>query len=104
VFGALAVILLALAAFSVLSFRISTRSRRGPQQGLHQPSEGESRLQGFLVVGAAALVLCALVVVVVGVAGDRSGRAEAVAMFGLFTYAVYLTGALVLHRWAGRRR
>lgn len=94
VYAELAVILLALAAFSVLSFRVA-EAPRGPR---------DQQLQGFLYVGAAAVTALAAAVILVGLLGNGSGRAESLAMFGFFTYAIYLAGALLLNRWAGRRR
>jgi hypothetical protein len=61
------------------------------------------QLQGFLYVGAGAVAALSLAVVVVGLLGDRAGRAESLAMFGFFTYALYLAGTMLLYRMTTRR-
>jgi hypothetical protein len=38
-----------------------------------------------------------------GLLGDRTARAEGLAMFGLFTYTIYLLAALLLGRRLSRR-
>jgi cytochrome b561 len=85
VYAALSVIVLSLAGFSALAARLSRASSRTREQ-----------LRGFLYVGAIALVVLAVAVVVVGLAGDRTAGAEGLAVFGLFTYALYLLAAYAL--------
>jgi hypothetical protein len=88
------VILVALAAFSLLSLHLSRRAVAG---GVNE------QLKGFLYVGAAALLALAVAVVVVGLLGDQGARAEGLAMFGFFVYALYLATALLLHRFTHYR-
>ena len=91
-YAAFAVILVALAAFSVACFHL------GDVSGARASAPRALQLKGFLYVGAVALLGLALAVVVVGLVGDRTAPAEGLAVFGLFTYAVYLLAALVLDR------
>ena len=88
-YPALAVILLALAVFSVVATR--------------RPQPASDQLKGFVYVGAVALVLLAVVVVVVGMVADRNARAEGLAIFGFFTYAIYLLAAVLVDRVSSRR-
>jgi hypothetical protein len=92
VYAAFAVILVALAAFSVACFHL------GVVPGAAAPPRRSQQLKGFLYVGAVALLGLALAVVVVGLVGGRRAPAEGLALFGLFTYALYLLAALVLDR------
>ena len=96
-FWAQAVILLALAAFlvTVLAFRRPPSPRRSsdPQLDLDQ-------IRGFGYVGAGALTLLAVGVVVLGLLG-RPGYGQAVGMLGLFAFFTYLAAAAVI---LGRRR
>ena len=56
------------------------------------------QLRGFVYVGAGALVLLAVAVILMGLFGNRSGRAEGLAVLGFFGYAAYLVAAtLVLY-------
>jgi hypothetical protein len=87
VFGALALILLAFAGFSVLVVRM-----RRPAAGGDVRFDVD-QLKGFVYVGAAALALLALAVVIVGLLAGRSGRAEALAVLGFFGYGLYLGSA-----------
>ena len=86
--------MVALAVSSVLASR--SVGRRGRVVG--------DQLLGFVYVGAGAIVLLALVVLLVGLVDDRAARAEGLAMFGLFTYAIYLLAAFVIHRLRARDR
>jgi cell division protein FtsW (lipid II flippase) len=95
VYAALAVILLALAAFSVLCVHAGS--------GAPDSSVGQ-QLKGFLYVGALALLGLALAVLLVGLLGNRSARAEGLAMFGCFTYAIYLLAAFVVVDRVSSRR
>jgi hypothetical protein len=96
VYVVLAVILTALAACSVLSYRLSGSRPAG------ETAAGQ-QLKGFLYVGAVALVALAVAVLVSGLLDDRTARAEGLAMFGLFTYPLYLLAALLLARRLSRR-
>lgn len=90
-YGALTVIVLALAGCSALTARAAPSST------------GRQHVQAFLYVGAGALVLLAVAVIAVGVTASSSGRAEALAIFGCFTYVLYLLAALTLGELRGRR-
>ncbi len=96
-FWALAVIVLAFAGFSVLVIRMPARTAipAGPID--------REQLKGFVYVGAGALVVLAAAVVVVGLLGNRSARAEALAVLGLFGYGAYLVAAAVI-LYVGNRR
>ena len=95
-FWALAVILVAVAGFTV----VVARRHRPTAYGLALDLE---QLRGFVYVGAVALVLLAVSVVVLGLVDDRSGSAEAVAIVGLFVYGVYLSAAGVITYATARR-
>ena len=101
-FWALAVILLAFAAFTVLVVRL-----RPPVRAKKDPSEATARtnpprridleqLRGFVYVGAGALALLAIAVIAMGLFANRSGRAEGLAVLGFFGYAAYLVAATVV--------
>ena len=103
-FWALAVILLAFAGFTVIVLRLrrsvpatddSTEVASRPKPGRRIDLE---QLKGFVYVGAAALALLAVAVILVGLFANRSGRAEGLAVLGFFGYAAYLAAAtLVLY-------
>jgi hypothetical protein len=94
VYAALALIMAALAASSVVASRWSVR--RGHRAG--------DQLRSFVLIGSGALALLAAAVLVLGIVDDRGARAEALAMFALFTYAIYLLAAFVILRVTERRR
>ncbi len=96
-FWALALILIAVAAFSVGVALLPRRADAGT--GAFEPVQ----LRGFLYVGAGALALLALAVIILGLTRDDSGVAEALAVLGFFGYALYL-GAAALIMVLGRRR
>ncbi len=81
---ALAVILMVLAVFSVVA--------------AHRPRPASDQLRGFVYVGAVALLGLAGAVIVVGIVADRAARAEGLAIFGFFTYAIYLAAAVLIVR------
>ena len=54
------------------------------------------QLRGFVYVGAGALALLAIAVIAMGLFANRSGRAEGLAVLGLFGYAAYLVAATVV--------
>ena len=89
-FWALALILLAFAGFSVLVIRL-----RRPAANQDARFDIE-QLKGFVYVGAGALVLLAVAVVIVGLVSGPTGRAEALAVLGFFGYALYLIAAAVV--------
>jgi hypothetical protein len=97
VFWALALILVAVAAFSAAVARMPRRTDE--RRWVFDPVQ----LRAFLYVGAGALFLLALAVIIVGLAASRTGVAEALAVLGFFGYALYL-GAAVLITALGRRR
>jgi hypothetical protein len=101
VFWALAVILLAFAGFTVIVVR------RPPRSGAVEPGEANAnagqhrridlgQLRGFVYVGAGASALLALAVIVVGLVANENGRAEGLAVLGLFGYAAYLGAATMV--------
>jgi hypothetical protein len=102
VFWALAVILLAFAGFTVIVVK-----RRRPVGATEDSTEVTSRpspgwridleqLKGFVYVGAGALALLAIAVILMGLFGNRSGRAEGLAVLGFFGYAAYLAAAILV--------
>jgi hypothetical protein len=102
VFWALAVILLAFAGFTVVVVRL-----RRPVRAADEPSEATGRagqvrridldqLRGFVYVGACALALLAVAVILMGLFANQSGRAEGLAVLGFFGYAAYLATATVV--------
>jgi hypothetical protein len=103
VFWALAVILLAFACFTV----VVVGQRRGAAAGEssetaasvdHEQRIDLEQLKGFVYVGAGALALLAVAVILMGLFANQNGRAEALAVLGLFGYAAYLGAAtLVLY-------
>jgi hypothetical protein len=97
VYGPLASILIAVAAFSV---GVALLPRRA---GLKGWTFDSVQLRGFLYVGAGAMALLALAVIIVGLTRSQSGVAEALAVLGFFGYALYL-GAAALIVLLGRRR
>ena len=54
------------------------------------------QLQGFVYVGAGALALLAVAVILMGLFANQNGRAEGLAVLGLFGYAAYLGAATVV--------
>jgi protein-S-isoprenylcysteine O-methyltransferase Ste14 len=97
VFWALAVILVAFAAFSAF---VLARRPAGPTS--HRLDLDQVR--GFVYVGSATLVMLAAGVVVVGLMSTRSGRAEAIAVLGFFGYVLYLLAAVGVLWFLSRRQ
>jgi hypothetical protein len=97
VFWALALILVAVAAFSI-GVALLPRRSNAPSR-VFEPVQ----LRAFLYVGAGALILLAIAVIIIGMTDDRTGVAEALAVLGFFGYALYL-GAAVLIIALGRQR
>ncbi len=79
-YATLAVIMLAVACFTVLVLR-----RTGGRQDV-----GRAQLESFGYLGAGALALAAAAVFVLGLAGVSGGKPELVAIIGLFVFVVYL--------------
>lgn len=88
-FWPLAVILVAVAGFTAF---VVIRRTAGPRDQDH-PGLDPDQIRGFLFVGAAALVLLTVAVVVLGLL-DADGRAEALAVLGFLAYGVYLATAV----------
>ena len=101
-FWALAVILLAFAGFTVIVVRLRrpVRITEESTEVTNPPTPRRridiEQLKGFVYVGAAALALLAVAVVVMGLFANRSGRAEGLAVLGFFGYATYLAAATVV--------
>jgi hypothetical protein len=110
VFWALAVILLAFAGFTVIVVSLRRPSRPTAELGEDTTSTEPGRridpeqLRGFVYVGAGALVLLAVAVILMGLFGTRSGRAEGLAVLGFFGYAAYLIAATVVLYVTSRKR
>lgn len=83
----LAVLLLALAGFTVLVVR---------RPGV----EASPEAAGFAYIGAAGGTLLAVAVVLVGLLSGVPGRAEGLALLGFAAYVVYLLAAWVMIRIA----
>lgn len=87
----LALLLVTLAVFTV----VVVRGREGVSD----------EAIGFTYVGAAALTLVAVAVVLIGRLSPVVGQAEGLALLGLGTYVVYLLAAWVVVRcWENRSR
>jgi hypothetical protein len=88
VFWALAVILLAFAGFTVIVVRLrrpagAADATAGPEEGSRPERRIDlEQLKGFVYVGAGALALLALAVILMGLFANRSGRAEGLAVLG----------------------
>jgi hypothetical protein len=99
VYGALAVILLAFAWFTVIVVRLRRRVAAADESSEAIVGADRARridleqLKGFVYVGAGALALLAVAVILIGLFANRNGRAEGLAVLGLFGYAAYLAAA-----------
>ena len=89
-FWALAAIMLAFAAFTVLVI-VRRPAPDAPGRGIDR-----EQLKGFVYVGAGALALLAVAVIIVGLVRAPDGRAESLAVLGFFGYAGYLVAATVV--------
>lgn len=87
----LAVLLLVLAAFQILVFRLSRRRSNAARAQEHD------QLTGFLYVGAGAMAVLGVVVLALGATQDM--LAANVAILGLFAFLAYLLVAV----WFVRR-
>ena len=102
VFWALAVILLAFAGFTVIVVRLRRRVGAADEPNGATVSTDQQRridldqLKGFVYVGAGALALLAVAVILMGLFANQNGRAEGLAVLGLFGYAAYLGAATVV--------
>jgi hypothetical protein len=104
VFWALAVILLAFAGFTVIVVRLRRRVAAADEPSEtavsvdHERRIDREQLKGFVYVGAGALALLSIAVILMGLFANQNGRAEGLAVLGLFGYAAYLGAAtLVLY-------
>ncbi|HJV13633.1 MAG TPA: hypothetical protein VJ625_07040 [Propionibacteriaceae bacterium] len=101
-FWALAVILLAFAGFTVVvvKLRRPVRATEDSSEVTKRASPGQridlEQLKGFVYVGAGALALLAITVILMGLFANRSGRAEGLAVLGFFGYAAYLAAAILV--------
>ena len=99
VFWALAVILLAFAGFTIIVVKLRRPAPARDDSGDVVDSANSGRridleqLKGFVYVGAAALALLAVAVILMGLFANRNGRAEGLAVLGFFGYAAYLVAA-----------
>ena len=57
-----------------------------------------------MYVGAGALALLAVAVILMGLFANRTGRAEGLAVLGFFGYAAYLIAAIVVLYVTSRKR
>jgi hypothetical protein len=102
VFWALVVILLAFAGFTVIVVRLHRRVGAADERSEAIVTAGQERridleqLKGFVYVGAGALALLAIAVILVGLFANQNGRAEGLAVLGFFGYAAYLGAATVV--------
>jgi hypothetical protein len=96
-FWALALILIAVAAFSVGVVRLPQRAG-SPGWVLDSV-----QLRAFLYVGAGAVAVLAIAVIIVGLSASSSGVAEALAVLGFFGYALYLGAAALITALARQR-
>jgi len=102
VFWALAVILLAFAGFTVIVVRLHrpASATDEPSKATLSPDPGQridhEQLRGFVYVGAGALALLAVAVILMGLFANRTGRAEGLAVLGFFGYVAYLVAASVV--------
>jgi hypothetical protein len=110
VFWALAMILLAFAGFTVIVVKLR-RPVRAADDSNEAPTTADlgrridlEQLRGFVYVGAGALALLAVGVVLMGLFANRTGRAEGLAVLGFFGYAAYLIAAIVVLYGTSRKR
>lgn len=98
-YPALALILLGLAAFTVLVVRRPPPGHTRPT-GRWAAVDPE-QVRGFAYVGAGALALLALAVVGVGLLRP-AGSGEMLAVLGLFAYVAYVAAAFAVGWWQTR--
>ena len=107
VFWALAVILLAFASFTVIVVRLRHPASAADDSSEASPDTGRridhEQLRGFVYVGAGALALLAVAVILMGLFGNRTGRAEGLAVLGFFGYLAYLVAATLVLYVMGRK-
>ncbi len=108
-FWALALILLAFAGFTVIVVRLRRPASAADESAAATASPDVGRridieqLRGFVYVGAGALALLAVAVILMGLFANRTGRAEGLAVLGFFGYLGYLVAATVVLYVMGRR-
>lgn len=95
-FWALAVILLAFAGFTVIVVRLRRPVRATDSNETARRRIDMEQLRGFVYVGAAAVALLAVAVILIGLFANRNGRAEGLAILGFFGYTAYLVAAAVV--------
>ena len=104
---ALAVILLAFASFTVIVVRLRHPASAADDSSEASPDTGRridhEQLRGFVYVGAGALALLAVAVILMGLFGNRTGRAEGLAVLGFFGYLAYLVAATLVLYVMGRK-
>ena len=102
-------ILLAFAGFTVIvvKLRRPVRTAEASSDATTNSDLGRridlEQLRGFVYVGAGALALLAVGVVLMGLFANRTGRAEGLAVLGFFGYAAYLIAAIVVLYVASRK-
>ena len=102
-YGPLALLVGAVAVFTagLVRWRLRQPDQAGRSDRSAQRVDLE-QVQGFVLVGAGALVVLAVAVLVLGSTG-RPGPAEATGVLGLVAYLVYLALAMVLIRRTASR-
>ncbi len=110
-FWALAMILLAFAGFTVIVVKLRRPVRAADDDSNEAATTADlgrridlEQLRGFVYVGAGALALLAVGVVLMGLFANRTGRAEGLAVLGFFGYAAYLIAAIVVLYGTSRKR
>ena len=94
--ASLTVLLVAVAIFATLVIRRSAPSSSDRDDG--------NQIKGFGYVGAGALTVVVLAVVITGGLRPTTGLAEGVAILGFFAYLVYLLAAFLITYSPRRRR
>ncbi len=89
--------MLAFAGFTVIVVRLRrpVRATDDSNQTARRQIDLE-QLRGFVYVGAAAVALLAVAVILLGLFANRNGRAEGLAVLGFFGYTAYLAAAAVV--------
>lgn len=100
-FGPELLLVLALAVFTAALARARPGRRRRPAATGSGLVDADG-VRGFALIGAGALGLLALAVLVVGIIG-RPDQAEGLAVIGMFAYAAYLPLMVLLSGWLSRR-
>ena len=94
--------MLAFAGFTVIVVRLRRAAGAAdePSETTASPDLGRridlEQLRGFVYVGAGALALLAVAVILMGLFANQTGRAEGLAVLGFFGYVAYLVAAMVV--------